>query len=61
MRMDEELLVRFHSMAHRRFNKVLCGLCEALTREGHHYPGTHLRIVYEGPSLASETAACQEV
>ena len=57
----EELLVRFHSMAHRRFNKVLCGLCEALTREGHHYPGTHLRIVYEGPSLASETAACQEV
>ncbi len=56
-----ELLVRFHSMAHPRFNKVLCGICEALTREHHRYPGTRLCIVYEGPRLASETDLCQEV
>ncbi len=57
----QELLVRFHSMAHPRFNKVLCGVCEALTRERHRYPGTRLYIVYEGPRLASETGVCQEV
>jgi hypothetical protein len=56
-----QLMVRFHSMACPRFNRVLCGLCEALTHEGHHYPGTQLRLVYEAPKLAYETAECQEV
>jgi transposase-like protein len=57
----QKLLVRFHSMAHPRFNKVLCGVCEALTRERHRYPGTRLCVVYEGPRLASQTNVCQEV
>jgi len=43
------LTVRFHSMAHRRFNNVLRALCEALTSERHCYPGTRLRMVFEGP------------
>ena len=58
---EQQLLVRFHSMANPRFNKVLCSVCEALTLERHHYPGTDLRIVYEGPRLASESDVCQEV
>jgi len=44
-----ELRVRFHSMAHPRFNAVLRALCEALTEEHHYYPGTRLRLVYDGP------------
>jgi transposase-like protein len=44
-----ELRVRFHSMATPRFNHALRAVCEALTREGHRYPGTPLRLVYEGP------------
>ena len=46
---DKELIVRFHSMANPRFNQVLCAVCEALTRERHRYPGTRLRLVYQGP------------
>ncbi len=57
----QELFVRFHSMSHPRFNKVSCGVGEALTRERHRYPGTRLCVVYEGPRLASETDVCQEV
>ena len=48
-----ELLVRFHSMATPRFNQALRALCEALTREGHRYPGTPLRLVYEGPQTCT--------
>ena len=44
-----ELRVRFHSMATPRFNHALRALCEALASEGHRYPGTPLRLVYEGP------------
>ena len=44
-----QLTVRFHSMAHRRFNNVLRAVCEALTSERHCYPGTRLRMVFEGP------------
>jgi len=43
------LLVRFHSMAHPRFNRVLGALCEILTAQHHRYPGTRLRMVFEGP------------
>jgi transposase-like protein len=58
---EQQLHVRFHSMANPRFNRVLRGLCEALTLECHHYPGTNLALIYEGPRLASEIVACQEV
>lgn len=44
-----QLTVRFHSMAHRRFNNVLRAVCEVLTSERHCYPGTRLRMVFEGP------------
>jgi hypothetical protein len=57
----KQLQIRFHSMANPRFNRVLCGISEALTLECHHYPGTDLRLVYEGPGLACETVTCQEV
>jgi hypothetical protein len=48
-----ELRVRFHSMATPRFNHALRALCEALTSEGHRYPGTPLRLVYEGPETCN--------
>jgi hypothetical protein len=48
-----ELRVRFHSMATPRFNHALRALCEALTSEGHRYPGTPLRLVYVGPETCS--------
>ena len=57
----QQLHVRFHSMANPRFNEVLCSVCEGLTLERHHYPGTDLRLVYQGPRLASQTVVCQEV
>jgi len=50
-----QLTVRFHSMAHRRFNNVLRAVCEALTSERHCYPGTRLRMVYEGPETCIRT------
>ena len=51
---DTELLVRFHSMAQPRLNRVLRALCEAATDERHLYPGTSLRMVFEGPSCLIE-------
>ena len=45
---DTELLVRFHSMAQPRLNRALRALCEAATDERHLYPGTSLRMVFEG-------------
>ena len=51
---DTELLVRFHSMAQPRLNRVLRALCEAATDERHLYPGTSLRMVFEGPRCLIE-------
>ena len=51
---DTELLVRFHSMAQPRLNRALRALCEAATDERHLYPGTSLRMVFEGPSCLIE-------
>jgi hypothetical protein len=48
-----QLTVRFHSMAHRRFNHVLRAVCEALTSERHYYPGTRMRLVYEAPETCT--------
>ena len=47
------LTVRFHSMAHRRFNHALCALCELLTSERHCYPGSRVRMVFEGPETCT--------
>ena len=51
---DTELLVRFHSMAQPRLNRALRALCEAANDERHLYPGTSLRMVFEGPSCLIE-------
>ena len=51
---DTELLVRFHSMAQPRLNRALRALCEAANDEPLLYPGTSLRMVFEGPSCLIE-------
>ena len=51
---DTELLVRFHSMAQPRLNRALRALCEAANDEPHLYPGTSLRMVFEGPRCLIE-------
>ncbi len=48
---DGCLTVRFHSMSQPRFNKALRELCAMTTREGHAYPGTGLKLAFEGPLL----------
>ena len=47
------LILRFHSMANPRFNRVLAHLCEKLTAESHTYPGTQLRFVFQPPTLSA--------
>ena len=51
---DTELLVRFHSMAPPRLNRALRALCEAANDEPHLYPGTSLRMLFEGPRCLIE-------
>ena len=51
---DTELLVRFHSMAQPRFNRALRALCEAANDDRQLYPGTSLRMVFEGPRCLIE-------
>ena len=51
---DTELLVRFHSMAQPRLNRALRALCEATNDERQLYPGTSLRMVFEGPRCLIE-------
>lgn len=49
---DEEtqsLIIRFHSMATNRYNKTLRELCRIFTKKEVLYPGTNLRLVFEGP------------
>ena len=58
---EKQLLVRYHSMAQRRFNTALRTLCDAATLGSHRYPGTDLRLVFQGPSVTNETDPCQEV
>ena len=58
---ERQLLVRYHSMAQPRFNSALRTLCDAATLGRHRYPGTDLRMVFEGPCVTNETDPCQEV
>ena len=58
---EKQLLVRYHSMAQRRFNTALRTLCHAATLGSHRYPGTDLRLVFQGPSVTNETDPGQEV
>ena len=58
---EKQLLVRYHSMAQRRFNTALRTLCDAATLGSHRYPGTDLRLVFQGPCVTNETDPCQEV
>ena len=58
---EKQLLVRYHSMAQRRFNTALRTLCHAATLGSHRYPGTDLRLIFQGPSVTNETDPGQEV
>ena len=49
---DNTLVLRFHSMAQPRFNRVLAAMCEAATVQRTTYPGTNLRLVFEGPQCS---------
>ena len=51
----KQLVVRFHPMAHPRFNKALHDLCECATLQRTIYPGTDLRMVYEAPIVAYQS------
>ena len=61
LKQERLLLVRCHSRAQPRFNSALRTLCDAATLGRHRYPGTDLRMVFQGPSVTNETAPCQEV
>ena len=54
------LTVRFHSMATPRENSALLTLCELYTKRRIRFPGTRLRLIYEGPKAASSIVRCQE-
>jgi len=54
------LTVRFHSMATPRANLALRVLCDVCTEKNILYPGTRLRLVYEGPKVASSIVRGQE-
>ena len=58
---EKQLLVRYHSMAQRRFNTALRTLCDAATLGSHRFPGTDLRLVFQGPSVTNQTDPGQEV
>ena len=51
----KQLVIRFHSMAHPRFNKALHDLCQCATLQRTTYPGTDLRMVYEAPIVAYQS------
>ena len=61
LKQERLLLVRYHSMAQPRFNSALRTLCDAATLGRHRYPGTDLRLVFQGPSVTNETDPGQEV
>ena len=41
------------AMFQSRFNKALREFCAMVTREGHAYPGTGLKLAFEGSLLAN--------
>lgn len=41
------LLVRFHTMANQRSNRILRSLCRVINQENCFYPGTELRMTFE--------------
>jgi transposase-like protein len=45
----ECLFIRFHSMATNRYNKTLRNLCNIINQRECCYPGTNLRLAFEGP------------
>ena len=52
---QEKIVVRLHSMATPRDNRVLATLCEALNELKVCYPGTTLRMVMEATELSYES------
>ena len=49
--MDEKhkiLKVEFHSMSNPRSNRVLRELCDLMSEQSYIYPGTRLRLIFEG-------------
>ena len=46
------LRVRLHSLANPRSNEALAKVCETLNALEIRYPGTELKLVYEGPGVA---------
>lgn len=57
---ERVLRVRLHGLANPRSNAALRHLCEALNEAEITYPGTPLRMRYEGPNGASILATGQE-
>lgn len=49
---QHRLVVRLHSLANPRSNAALAHLCETLNALEVTYPGTDLKLVYEGPHVA---------
>jgi len=52
---QEKIVVRLHSMATPRDNRVLATLCEALNELKACYPGTTLRMVMEATEVSCES------
>lgn len=46
---EKTLYIKFYSMSSNRENQALSGLCELMSAEEYCYPGTELRMVFEGP------------
>ena len=60
---DEErnvLMVRLHTMANPRSNRLLRILCERVNETKYVFPGTKLKLVFEAPNVAFEGAGGQE-
>ncbi len=57
----ETLKIKLHSMANPRSNKALKDLCEIMNAEAFCFPQTSLKMVFEGPHVASEIPAGQEL
>jgi hypothetical protein len=55
------LTIKFHAMANPRSNRALKELCEIMNAEKCHFPQTPLQMIFKAPSVASETAPCQEL
>ena len=49
---QHRLVVRLHALANPRSNAALAHLCETLNALDVTYPGTDLKLVYEGPHVA---------